>query len=175
MTQVTAGGGFRYPSNVPTVMRPWKDSLGDQYDNVVALLEDRDRALEDYFRSMAPVFDQVLTEEGTSSTTPVTLSGPSVTARLPRGTAIVQAGGTLEAFGGTRQPQILLFIDGVQYQNLVAILNNQTANALWITGGSSYLISGLSAGDHIFDLRYKVPEGTPVAFSNRFIQVTPIP
>lgn len=175
MTQVNAGTGFRYPSDLPTVLSPWQEKLGDEFESVVARLDDRDRALENY-TDIQPVFDQVLAEEGTTSTTAADLGtvGPVVTVKLPRGSAIVHAGGTIESTTGGQQPQILLFIDGVQFQNLVAILNNQTANGIWITGGSTYLITGLSVDAHEFKLKYKNPTGTQVFFSNRFLQVTPV-
>lgn len=43
----TEGGAFRYPYEIATVLEPWRERLGDQFDEVVALLADRDRALED--------------------------------------------------------------------------------------------------------------------------------
>lgn len=39
---------FRYPFEVAPTLEPWRDTLGDQFDAVVARLADRDRALEDY-------------------------------------------------------------------------------------------------------------------------------
>lgn len=39
---------FRYPYDVQSAMAPWRDRLGDEFDRVLVLLTDRDRAIEDY-------------------------------------------------------------------------------------------------------------------------------
>lgn len=40
-------GDFRFPYDIAATLAPWRDKLGDEFDSVVALLADRDRALED--------------------------------------------------------------------------------------------------------------------------------
>lgn len=39
---------FRYPTDLQSVLEPWRRSLGPDYDSVVALLRDRDRSIEDH-------------------------------------------------------------------------------------------------------------------------------
>lgn len=39
---------FRYPFDVQSTLEPWRHELGSSFDDVVAHLSDRDRALEDY-------------------------------------------------------------------------------------------------------------------------------
>ena len=39
---------FRYPFDVQSTLEPWRHELGHSFDDVVAHLSDRDRALEDY-------------------------------------------------------------------------------------------------------------------------------
>lgn len=204
MAQVTIGSSFKYGSQLHTVWDALKQKLskadppeqvGDSqiapplgasipaydpsFEKVMYSLEDRDAQLEDFLSGPFPVFDQVLTEDFTSSTTFVTLGGPIVTARLPKGAAIVHGGGTLQATVAASTLQIGLFIDGVQFQNTMAVLNipNNAAaqgDPVWVTGGSTYLVSGLSPGDHTFELRYRSVTGTGANFSNRFLQVSPL-
>lgn len=40
--------GFRYVPDVQAALEPWREKLGQHYDEVVSKLVDRDRALEDY-------------------------------------------------------------------------------------------------------------------------------
>jgi hypothetical protein len=39
---------FHFPYQLDAVLEPWREQLGDSFDQVVALLVDRDRALEDH-------------------------------------------------------------------------------------------------------------------------------
>lgn len=40
--------GFRYQPDIQSTLSPWRAKLGENYEQVVALLTDRDRQLEDY-------------------------------------------------------------------------------------------------------------------------------
>lgn len=41
-------GAFRFPKDIQTTLDPWKAKLDPDFEQVVALLRDRDRDLEDY-------------------------------------------------------------------------------------------------------------------------------
>lgn len=43
---------FRYGYDVQSAMEPWREKLGDDYENVLARLSDRDRQLEDFLSEL---------------------------------------------------------------------------------------------------------------------------
>lgn len=48
---------FRYPYNIQTTLEPWREVVGPNFDKVVTLLTDRDRAIEDYVNRI--IYDRV--------------------------------------------------------------------------------------------------------------------
>lgn len=185
MAQTNIGTGFQYPSDLTSVLRPWEDKLKDEFNPVVALLTDRERALEQYFESAIPAFDYVFTEESTTSTvdTDLATNGPEVTLKLPRGRALISGGAFTTSTVNNQTAFVALWIDGVHYQD-IALLSNGTGGSI---GASIFgvlaipdsthptLPNGLSPGSHTFKLRYLGSDGNTVRFGSRSLLVQPIP
>lgn len=175
MAQVSAGTGFVYPYDINVVLEPWRKTLGEDFDRVAALLADRDRALETYFQSAIPVFDQISIEEGTTSTTDTDLAtvGPVVTIKLPRGSCILQGGAFVTSTATGQTAVMSLFIDGVFAQDIV-LLGNNTGGSVSASLSSQHLYTGLGPGSHEFKAKYLSSNGVEVRFDERFLVVQPV-
>jgi hypothetical protein len=52
-----ANNGFRYQPDIHSTLEPWREKLGSEFEQVTALLTDRDRAIEDYVNRI--IYDRV--------------------------------------------------------------------------------------------------------------------
>jgi len=175
MSQTNANAGFRYPSEVHIALEPWRSKLGADFDRVAALLLDRDRALEDHLASAVPGFEQILTEESTTSMTDTDLAtvGPTVEVKLPRGRCIVTGGALVTSTATGQTAAASLFIDGVFNQDLV-LLGNNSGGSLSASLSATFLFNDLDPGTHTFQIKYLSSNGVTVRFAARFLLVQPI-
>lgn len=80
---------FRYPFDVVATLAPWRDKLGENFEPVVALLTDRDRALEDHLSlGVAQGYLGIGVPSSPPvalTSTPTDIAGMSVTFTVPAG------------------------------------------------------------------------------------------
>lgn len=69
---------FRYPVDIAATLDPWRDQLGRSFDQVVSILADRDRAIEDHL-SLAVAQGYLGIGELTSVQTGLTTADTDVT------------------------------------------------------------------------------------------------
>lgn len=176
MAQQAAEGGFNYPYDVRVVLEPWREKLGaEAFDAAALRLADRDRALEDFLSTTTPQFDQVDTEESTTSTTDTDLAtvGPTCVVRLPRGRCLVHAGAYVTSTVTNQTAVVSLFIDGV-FRADVVNLGNNTGGSIAASLSASFMFNDLTPGTHTFQLKYLSSDGNTVRFDARFLLVDPV-
>lgn len=176
MATAARGGGFRYPYPLTSVLEPWRKYLRDGYDRVVADLTERERLLEDW-TDIVPVFDQILVDESTQSTTPVDLStvGPTVTVKLPRGKCTITTGALVYSSVTNQSAYTETWMDGAFLQSGV-ILGNNTGGSLSVTMSHTSYFDNLDPGEHEFQVKYaQTLPGNDAFFDARFLLIDPVP
>jgi hypothetical protein len=187
MAQQSAGIGFHYPSDIRAALASWREKFADKlrgssdFDVAIMHLADRDRALEDHFTAALPTFDQVLTEEGTTSTsfTDLATVGPSVTAKLPRGRCVVTVGAYVTATVTNQTAVVGLYVDGGYFSDMVLLGNNAGGGGVGASLSATFLFGeaeGLTPGTHTFELKYLQSLAGPDEgrFAGRFLLVQPV-
>lgn len=123
---------------------------------------------------------EVLPVVGNETDTAITVTsssygqtGPSVTVTIGKsGKAKVEA----SAYIATQAANVTgtggLFLDGSLYLDVINA--GDTAGIITTNSSSTRIISGLSAGSHTFDLRYKSSASAGVQFAARSLVVTPL-
>lgn len=149
-----ATGSFRYPFDIQSTMEPWRHTLGSQFDDVVAHLSDRDRALEDYVSRLPQGilpggYAQVTANQG-SITSAVALSGLSATVTVPAGRTLRIVGKCLPSSTvGGDAADLYLMEDGAQV-NFSREALNQASNGFDIEVVG---IRSPAAGTHTYSLQ----------------------
>lgn len=100
---------YKYPFDIRATLEPWRAKLGESFDNVVATLSDRDRALEDWVNlgmSQGRLGYETSTAFQTPITSEVDLTDLTVTVTVPAnrvlkvtGQAVFHLSGDAASFG----------------------------------------------------------------------------
>lgn len=102
---------FRYGYDVQAAMEPWRDKLGDDFENVIARLSDRDRQLEDYLSKTLPQgelgYAQVTADQG-AITTVTDLTSLTVTVTVGAGRRIRITGAIRSSNTGANSNLLLI-------------------------------------------------------------------
>ncbi len=136
-----------------------------------------DAATGDYEVVAYEYFACITASESTTSTTPTDLTtpGPSVTVPVGASGAVeVTMAACIDVSSGSSAAGIAyLFVDGVGAANLP---NITVGNVNGVLANVSLLVrvSGLSEGDHVFEMKYESADGSIVTFANRTLSVRPI-
>lgn len=176
MANAARGGGFRYPYPLTSVFEPWRKYLRDGFEQVIADLTERERLLEDW-TDIVPVFDQIIIEESTTSTTPVDLAtvGPTVTVKLPRGKCTITNGAFITSPVTNQSVYTELYMDGAFLQTGV-ILGNNTGGGVSASLSHTSYFDNLDPGEHTFQVKYaQTLPGNPGFWDARFLLVDPVP
>jgi len=115
------------------------------------------------------------TSQNTSSITPADLAtaGPSVTVNVGNsGSVILWMSAFIATTVNNQTGQIFLFVDGTQVDYQLG--NSASGTPTGVSTASNRIITGLSAGNHTFALKYQSSNGSPVNFSARSIIAQPI-
>lgn len=199
MGLVTTGApvAFLYPFPLTTAMEPWREALGENYDRVIAVLAEREYALENYLRAdltyttafdnavltqiqtilaqfaNRAVFAEITTSEGTAAGGPVDLAtdGPSVTVDVGTSGKLIVQGGFACSVAATGASASMHFdLDaGAQSIGRNAFSHNFGAGSGGPGVSRTVQFTGLSAGSHTIKLRYGSSGGITSTFSGRFL------
>jgi hypothetical protein len=174
---------FQYPFTIPSVLEPWRETLGkDDFNAVVALLEKRDQALENFLNHPPVYADRIDTFESTTSViyTDLATVGPTVTTKISTtGQALVWWGAHIFC-DDTDSAAMAWDVSG---DSTVAVatfgevkLALQTVDADFVEAsvGSINVVTGLTPGRNIFTAKYKSLAGTSISFGNRYLVVQPL-
>jgi hypothetical protein len=121
---------------------------------------------------VAPAFTTVAATVMTNSTSYASLGGgsPSVTATIgASGSALVTITAAITPTNGNLA-YIGVSVDNGNASDTQALVSDTN----FLQASASYVITGLSAGNHTFAARYKVSGGGMASFANRSIIVTPM-
>jgi hypothetical protein len=136
--------GFRYPFDVQSTLDPWRHQLGENFDQVVATLADRDRSLEDFLgqvtRSSAGYF--INPQLGVGETSFLGLE-PIETGGTASGISMVDRDNTAARWVILPNAGTLQFYDGTATR--VSITRT--------TGVVDLITGGLNLHDHVLSLR----------------------
>lgn len=152
---------FRFPFDIQATLEPWRGALKNQFDEVVAHLADRDRALEDYVNlgmSQGRLNYAVSTSFASPITTEQDLPGLSVTVTVPAnrvlrvtGQAIFDLTSTGQGFGWISQDGTHVAAFGELEQFIGA------GTVEYVQTGSAILTP--TAGTHTYKLTAERPAG----------------
>lgn len=163
---------YRYPYDIQTTLEPWRARLGLEFDAVVKLLEDRDRALEDYLSfgiGQGYLATATITANQAGLTAAATdIVGLSDTVTVPEHRRLkITVHGRLQNNGaGTAVGNLIVQEDGVDIGQRIAIL--QTTGALGDAQDMDFSVFvNPTGGQHTYKVRASVSSGsgTFIAFA----------
>lgn len=149
---------FRYPYDIETTISPWRQTLGETYERVVALLHDRDRVLEDYLSlgvaqgRLAYVIST--SNQAVASGAAVDITGLTVSISIPANRVLRVTGQCIFAITPPMTLDGFINQDGT---DIAAFGENSNSTGADATGKSilqcGSAIVTPAAGDHTFKLR----------------------
>jgi hypothetical protein len=107
------------------------------------------------------------TNISTGSTTYVLMTGMSVTLNTGGGDVLVHFTTTIQTSANGADADIGLFVDGTHY---FAVRNHTKDSNDTDAMNLSYLVTGLSAGSHTFQIRWRVNTGTVLQSASTWAQ-----
>ena len=159
---------FRYPVDIRAALEPWKDQLGREFNQVVSMMTDRDRALEDHLNlgvAQGRLAYTITTSNQTIlDNTTADITTLSVTVSLPANRVIRVSGQAIFNIISPMDLQGWVNQDGLDV-GMFGDLSDSTAGGSTVTGvicaGSVILTP--TAGSHTYKLRATaVGSGTAV-------------
>lgn len=191
---------FKFPFEAVATFEPWREKLGEDFDQVVAILSDRDRALEDYLHDHDAALDALLSQiadrlkaatvatgETTTSTsfTDLTTAGPAVTVTVgPSGKLLLTMSASVDVQSDSAVAEHAIMSFTFSGANTLAAADSRSVEAS-VFGGTSVtddhgwagsisftrVFDGLNAGDTTITCKYRSGAGDTVFFKDRTLVV----
>jgi len=134
------------------------------------LVEDIDGNTQEILPAVDEYVDAAIT---VTSTSDVADGGPSVSAVVASsGKVFLEASAYIDTVSSNMTGSVSLWIDGSKIKEILTL--SDTAGIAVANVATKRSITGLSAGSHTFELRYKASASSGVQFAARSLVVTPV-